>query len=163
VHAARRQAGDHVEVVHSFLAEKAQGTQEQDLDVVAFGAVAVTYGVTALQRGSLLGEVVALVAAYVALYVALGLMPTFAELARGADPVEALRNGLGWLVRHPTPALAMGLVTVAVLALTVLLTIAFVVAFAGVAFSVQLTVIDAVEERSPRGSAAAVVADATDT
>jgi hypothetical protein len=57
----------------------------------------------------------------------------------------------------------MGLVTVAVLALTVLLTIAFVVAFAGVAFSVQLTVIDAVEERSPRGSAAAVVADATDT
>lgn len=119
---------------------------------VAFGAVAVTYGVAALERGSLLGEVVALVAAYAALYVSLALMPTFAKLAGGEDAVTALRYGLGWLVRHPTPALAMGLVTLVVLSVTVLLTIAFVLMFSGLAFSIQLAIIDEVEERSSRTS-----------
>lgn len=117
----------------------------------AFGAVAVIYGVTALERGSIAGEALALVAAYVALYVGLALIPTYAALAHGDDPVDSLRYGLGWLVRHPTPALAMGLVTLVVLSLTALLTIAFIVAFAGVAFSIQLAVVDAVDN-GPRST-----------
>lgn len=112
---------------------------------VAFGAVALVYGVTALERGSILGEAIALVAGYAALYLALALIPTFDGLARGDDPVAAFRFGLTWLARHPTPALTMGLVTVVVLALTALLTIGFVLLFAGVAFSVQLAILDAVE------------------
>jgi hypothetical protein len=115
---------------------------------VAFAAVAITYGMAALERGSLPGEAVALVAAYTALYIGLSLIPTFSSLARGDGPVDALRYGLSWLVRHPTSALAMGLVTLVVLALTALLTIAFALAFAGVAFSLQLAVVDTVDERS---------------
>jgi len=115
---------------------------------VAFGAVAVTYGVTALQRESLPGEVIALIAAYVGLYSALALMPAFDRLARGDDAVDAARFGLSWLVHHPTPALAMGLLTVAILALAALLTIGFVILFAGVAFSLQVAVIEIVEEQS---------------
>lgn len=120
---------------------------------VAFAVVALLYGGTAVAHESLPGEAVALVASYVALYVALALMPAFAVLARGSGPVTALRYGLRWLVRHPTPALAMGLVTLVVLALTVLLTVAFAVAFAGLAFSFQLTVVDTVDEQ-PRRTAA---------
>ena len=121
---------------------------------VTFGAVSAAYGITAFQRGSLLGEAIALVAAYIALYVALALVPTFVRLARGEGPVSALRYGLRWLVRHPTPALAMGLVTFAVLAVTALLTVAFVLVFAGLAFSIQIAVVDTLEERSLRTTTA---------
>ncbi|WP_254279737.1 DUF624 domain-containing protein [Haloarcula marina] len=116
---------------------------------VAFGAVAVTYGVTALRTGSLAGEVVALVAAYVALYVALALVPTYVELARGSDPVAAFRYGVGWLARHPTPALATGLLSLVVLAVTAVLTVAFVLLFAGVAFTLQVAVVETVDDRPP--------------
>ncbi|WP_160135392.1 hypothetical protein [Halococcus salsus] len=119
---------------------------------VALGAVAVTYATAALERGSVLGEGIALVAAYAAVYVSLALMPTFAKLAGSEDAVDALRYGLKWLIRHPTPALAMGLMTLVVLSVTVLLTIAFVLVFPGLAFSIQLTIIDEVEEHSSRTS-----------
>ncbi|QIO21661.1 DUF624 domain-containing protein [Haloarcula sp. JP-L23] len=122
---------------------------------VAFGAVAVTYGVTALREGSLAGEVAALVAAYVALYVALALIPTYVELARGSDPVAAFRYGVGWLARHPTPALATGLLTLVVLAVTAVLTVAFVLLFAGVAFSLQVAVVETVDDRTNETSVAA--------
>ncbi|MDS0223517.1 hypothetical protein NDI54_19435 [Haloarcula sp. S1AR25-5A] len=115
---------------------------------VVFGAVAVTYGVTSLQRGSIPGEIIALIAAYVATYSALALMPTFDRLARGDGVIDAARFGLGWLVHHPTPALAMGLLTVTLLALAALLTIAFVVLFAGVVFSLQVAIIEVVEAQS---------------
>lgn len=126
---------------------------------VAFGAVAATYGIAALERGSLLGEGIALVAAYAALYVSLALMPTFAKLAEGEDAVAALRYGLGWLVRHPTPALATGLVTLVVLSVTVLLTIAFVLVFPGLAFSIQLAIVDEIEEYSSRASSVDVTSN----
>jgi len=119
---------------------------------VAFGFVAATYGVTALQQGSLIAEAVALVAAYVALYLALALMPTYVKLARGEDPITALRFGIGWLVKHPTPALTMGLLTVIIFALTAVLTIAFVLLFAGIAFSLQVSIVESVEAQTPLSS-----------
>ncbi|SFR64570.1 hypothetical protein [Halogeometricum limi] len=125
---------------------------------VVFGAIAVAYGLTALERGSVAGEVVALVAGYVALYVALALIPTYVALADGDDPVDAFGYGVRWLVRHPTAALAMGLLTVAILAVTVLLTVAFALTFAGVAFSLQISVVEAVNGRERGTAAPSVVA-----
>ena len=113
---------------------------------VVFGAVAVTYGLTALRQGSLAGEVVALVAGYAALYVALALIPTFVALSEGTEPVAALRYGVGWLARHPTAALSMGLLTVAVLAVCLLLTVGFALLFAGLAFSLHVAVVEAVDD-----------------
>lgn len=115
---------------------------------IAFGAVAVAYGTTAFAQESLVGEGIALVAAYVALYVTLALVPTFTALARGIDPVRAFRYGLGWLANHPTPALAVGLLTLVVLGLTVLLTVAFVLVFAGLAFSLHVGVVETVERQA---------------
>jgi hypothetical protein len=115
---------------------------------VAFGSVAAVYGVSALERESLAGEAVALVAAYVALYAVLAAVPTFAALARGEGPVRAVRYGVGWLAAHPTPALATGLLTLVVSTVTVLLSVAFPLTFAGVAFSLQVAVVETVDRRT---------------
>lgn len=125
---------------------------------VIFGVVAATYGATALQQGSLVGEAIALVAAYIALYLALALVPTFVALAQETEPVDAFRYGIRWLVSHPTPALAMGLLSLVVLVLTLLLTIAFVLIFAGVAFSLQIAVVETVDSQTAEASASRTVA-----
>ena len=122
-----------------------------------FGAIAVLYGTTALARGSLAGELVALVAAYIAVYAVLTLMPIFTALARGEEPLDALRYGVDWLSAHPTPALATALLTLVVLAVSVLLTIGFVLLFAGVAFSLQIAVVETVEERTGDAVPAGIV------
>jgi hypothetical protein len=108
---------------------------------VAFGAVSVTYGLQALRTQSLLAEALALSAGYGALYVALLLMPTFVALARGASDVAAVKAGIRWTARHPTPALTTGLLTLVVLVASVLLMVAFVLLFAGVAFSFQVAMV----------------------
>ena len=123
-----------------------------------FGSIAVLYATTALTRESLAGELVALVAAYVAVYAVLALVPTFAALARGEEPYEAVRFGVRWLSAHPTPALATALLTLVVLAVSVLLTIGFVLLFAGVAFSLQVAVVESVEERTGDAAQAGTVA-----
>ncbi|MFC6976011.1 hypothetical protein ACFQL1_17045 [Halomicroarcula sp. GCM10025709] len=115
---------------------------------VVFAVVAGTYGLTAIQQQSLLGEAIALLAAYIALYLALALIPTYVALARGADPVDAFRYGIGWLVSHPTPALSMGLLSVLLLLLTALLTVGFVLLFAGFAFSLQVAVVETVDSKT---------------
>lgn len=127
---------------------------------VVFAGIAVLYGATALSEGSLLGEVVALVAAYVALYVLLALVPTFVALSTGTEPVESFRYGVGWLRDHPTPALTTGLLTVVLLAVSVLLTIAFVLLFAGVAASLHVAVVETVDDRTAASDAPATAASA---
>lgn len=117
---------------------------------VAFGLVTVAYGTASLNRASLAGEAIALVALYIALYAALTLMPTFTALARGADPVDALGFGLGWLRAHPGPALAMGLLSLLVLVVTLLLTIAFPLLFASLVFSLQVAIVETVDGRAAR-------------
>lgn len=119
---------------------------------VAFGIVAAVYGSAALEQSSLVGEVVALVALYLALYVALVLIPTYTALARGTDPIDALRFGHRWLVKHPTAALALGLLTLVVLLVTALLTVGFILLFAGTAFSLQVAVVETVNDCSARTS-----------
>ncbi|QZP36936.1 DUF624 domain-containing protein [Halobaculum magnesiiphilum] len=108
---------------------------------VAFTAIATMYGVQALEQGALFGEVVALVSGYIALYVGLVLIPTFDEMASGTMPVTAIRRGVRWVSTHPTAALATALLTTALLALTVLLTVAFVLLFAGVTASLHVLLI----------------------
>ncbi len=130
---------------------------------VAFGAVAVTYGVTALREGSLVGEGAALLTGYTALYVALALVPTFVRLAHGDSPIEALRFGLGWLVRHPTPALTTGILSIVLFALLALLTVAFVLLFAGSTFALQITVVEAVAGQSRQSPSTTPVREPADT
>lgn len=119
---------------------------------VAFVVVAVLYGIPALAQESLLGEGIALVAAYIAVYTALVAVPTYVAMARGTPPVAAVRQGVHWVGAHPTAALATGLLTVTVLALAVLLTIGFVLLFAGLAFSIHVAVVDELDAVSADGT-----------
>lgn len=119
---------------------------------VVFAMVAFLYGVPALAQESLVGEVVALMAAYIAIYTALVAVPTYTAMARGTPPVAAVRQGIRWVGAHPTAALTTGLLTVVVLALTVLLTIGFVLLFAGLAFSIHITVVEELDMVSTDGT-----------
>ncbi|WP_254547098.1 hypothetical protein [Halomarina pelagica] len=112
---------------------------------VAFGVVAGVYGVRSLQTGTLVGEIIALVAGYVAIYAVLALIPTFVAMASGTEAVAALRYGVGWLATHPTAALATGLLTVIVLASTLLLTVAFPLLFAAISFSLHISIVESLE------------------
>jgi hypothetical protein len=69
-------------------------------------------------------------------------------MARETDAVSAFRYGIRWLVDHPTPALAMGLLSILLLALTAVLTIGFVLLFAGLTFSLQITVVETVDRQT---------------
>lgn len=113
---------------------------------VVFGAIAVSYALGSIQTGSLLGEILALSAGYAAMYLSLVLMPAFFAMARGRSDVEALKFGVAWTASHPTAALATGLLTLVVMVVTALLTIGFVLLFAGVAFSLQIAVIELTSE-----------------
>jgi hypothetical protein len=115
---------------------------------VVFGVVSVLYGIPALSRGILLGEVIALIAGYIAMYTVLVLIPTFSAMAMGVSPVSALRYGIRWVAAHPTAVLSMALLTVVTLVVTVLLMVAFVLLFAGIAFSLHVIVTDEFEARS---------------
>jgi hypothetical protein len=83
----------------------------------------------------------ALVTFYVGLYLSLVMIPTFVALAHGRPGVDALRAGVGWVGANPTLAMLTGLGTLAVLVVTSLLLVAFVLLFAGVAFSLQIRLV----------------------
>lgn len=108
---------------------------------LVFGVLAVNYGIESLQSASLLGEVFALAAAYVAVYLVLVLMPAFLAMAQGHSDIDALKQGMRWVATHPTAALTMGLLTLVTLAISILLTIGFVLLFAGVAFALQIEIL----------------------
>lgn len=96
---------------------------------------AMADGVTPLRLGG------AVATFYAGLYLSLVLMPTFVALAEGRPGAEALRAGVGWVADKPTIAMLTGLVTLAVFLVTSVLTVAFVLLFAGVAFSFQVRMV----------------------
>jgi hypothetical protein len=120
---------------------------------VAFGGLSVLYGNQALAQGSLIGEIIALIAGYITLYVGLVLIPTFSALASGVPPVTAFRHGVRWVAAHPTAILASALLTVVILAVTVLLMVAFVLLFAGVAFSLHIVITNEFDQQSAEKTA----------
>lgn len=123
-----------------------------------FLAIAGLYFQAYRQDGTTLAAVVFFVALYIALYGFLILIPTFTGLANRKAPSDAIRDGIGWVSTYPTLALLAGLITVMIATVTLLLTIAFVLAFAGIAFSFQFKMVTAteeIEERSDTQSATA--------
>lgn len=110
-----------------------------------FALITVLYGVPAITQQSLLGEGIALVAAYIAIYTSLVAIPTYVAMASGVSPVTAVRQGVQWVSSHPTAALTTGLFTIVVFTLTVLLTIGFILTFAGISLSIHVAVVDEFE------------------
>lgn len=98
-------------------------------------AYSLTDGVTPLRVGGTLATF------YVGLYLALVMVPTFVALARGRSGADALRAGVSWVAAKPTLAMLTGMVTLAVFVVTALLTVGFLLMFAGVAFSFQVRVV----------------------
>lgn len=120
---------------------------------VAFGGISVLYGIQALTHGAIIGEIIALIAGYITLYLGLVLIPTFSALASGVPPVTAFRHGVRWVGAHPTAILASALLTVVILAATILLMVAFVLLFAGVTFSLHIVITDEFDQQSAEKTA----------
>lgn len=69
---------------------------------------------------------------YAGTYLAVVLVPTFIEIARGCDVVPALREGYLWTANNPAVAVHLVVVTIVVTVAGALLSIGFVLLFAGV-------------------------------
>lgn len=109
---------------------------------VAIGAMTAVYAVTYASTGRVLAGVLALAGTYATAYVWLVLVPTFVGLARGQDAATAVTQGYLWTARHAVEAVALGVVTVAFLALSALLTVAVVLVFAGATFALHVEFIE---------------------
>lgn len=96
--------------------------------------------------GTAFAAVVFFVALYIALYGFLVLIPTFTGLANREHPPDAIRSGIRWVGAHPTLALLAGVITVMIATVTLLLTVAFVLIFAGLAFSFQFKMVTVTNE-----------------
>jgi hypothetical protein len=71
----------------------------------------------------------------------------FNAMAANVPPVTALRRGVRWVSKYPTAALATMLVTIVLLALSIVLAIASVLVFAGITISVYIAVIEAFDSQ----------------
>lgn len=114
---------------------------------LVFAAIAALYVRQYLTTRSIAALALGVVTTYAAAYAALVIVPTFVGLATGDDLEPALRTAIRWTGRNATAATMMGLGTVVVFVVTGLLTVAFVVVFAGVAFSFHLeTLLEPVDD-----------------
>ena len=114
---------------------------------LAFGVIAALYAQRYIATRSVVALALGVVASYAAGYVALVLIPTFAGLATGDELEPALRTAVRWTGQNAMAAVMMGMGTILLFAVTGLLTIAFVVVFAGVTFSFHLeTLLETPEE-----------------
>lgn len=96
--------------------------------------------------GEPLSAVSFFVALYIALYGFLIMMPTFVRLTEGDPAAKALKRGIKWVAAHPTLSLLAGVITVLIAVVTIVLTVAFVLIFAGAAFSYQIELVTATED-----------------
>lgn len=104
-----------------------------------FGFISAFY-LTRPDRGIVV-YALGILAGYITIYLILVLMPTFVELAQGEDVIDALRTGAAWVSRHPGLALSLGTISLFVFVVSLGLTIAFPLLFAGIAFSIQTEVV----------------------
>lgn len=110
------------------------------------GAIAALYAQQYLATRSTPALVLGVVTTNAAAYAALTLIPTFAGLATGADLESSLGTAVRWTARNGVAAVMMGMTTLLLFVVTALLTIAFVLVFAGVTFSFHLeTVLESPE------------------
>ncbi|SDN22522.1 Protein of unknown function, DUF624 [Halogranum gelatinilyticum] len=79
---------------------------------------------------------------YVGVYLSLVLVPTFVGLSQGQSGKDALRFGVQWVASNPTSSMTMGVLTLALLLTTTVFTVAFVLVYAGFAFSMQVRLVE---------------------
>lgn len=96
-------------------------------------AIAASYAGAYLATGALASGLLALASVNAAAYAALVSIPTLLGLAQGDAVADAVTDGYVWTARHAVGAVALGVVTAALLAAASVLTVAVVVLFAGVA------------------------------
>lgn len=80
-------------------------------------------------------SIIAVVGLYIAGYLVVTLIPAFIAMADGDAPATALKRAYVWTATDPTAALSLALVTAVIFVVTALLTVGFVLLFAGVTFS----------------------------
>ena len=97
---------------------------------VAFCGIGALYIVAPPQPG-LLSSILGVGALYGGIYLAVVLVPTFYGMARGAEPLAALRSGYVATAGDPRTAVRLVAVTATLFAVSAVLTIALVVIFPG--------------------------------
>ena len=113
-------------------------------------AIAANYALAYLVTATVPAGLLALCCGYAGLYATLVSMPTLLGLAAGKPVTTALRDGIVWTARHAVGAVALGVVTAALLILTSLLTVAVALLFAGIAFALHVEFISSVNEAETR-------------
>ncbi|MFP9060683.1 hypothetical protein ACLI4R_09140 [Natrialbaceae archaeon A-chndr2] len=103
-----------------------------------FLAIGVLYGLTG---SGTLAIIVAVGGLYFGTYTGLTLIPTFIAMARGDSPGSALKQGYLWGATHPTHLIHLAVVTFIVLVTTAMLTIGFVLLFAGIATAYHIELV----------------------
>ncbi|SDK54290.1 DUF624 domain-containing protein [Natronorubrum texcoconense] len=119
---------------------------------LALLAIAANYALAYLVSGTVLAGLFALCCAYAGLYAWLVSMPTLLGLAEDKTVGTALKDGLLWTARHAVGAVALGVVTGALLVVTSLLTVAVALLFAGIAFALHVEFISSVAEQEAQGT-----------
>jgi len=108
--------------------------------------ISVHYALAYLTTGAVVAGALAVAGTYVALYAMLVLVPTFVGLARGEDVTRALWDGYRWTARNAVETMVLGTVTVALLAITSLGTVAAVLLFAGVACAFHVEFLTGIDD-----------------
>lgn len=125
-------------------------------------AVAGNYALAYLASGTVAAGLLALGSVYAGLYAWLVSIPTLLGLAEGKSPIAALRAGYLWTARHAVGAVALGTVTVVLLALTSVLTVAAALLFAGVAFTLHVEFVASVSGTDGRSREVSVTGEPID-
>ncbi|QLC34814.1 DUF624 domain-containing protein (plasmid) [Halarchaeum sp. CBA1220] len=106
-----------------------------------FLGISVLYARQYVVSRSALTLALAVVTTYVAAYTWLLLVPTFVGLATGGDLEPELRSAVRWTGQNAVSAVMVAMGTLLVAIVTGLLTVAFALVFAGIAFSFHLEVL----------------------
>ncbi|WP_247004440.1 hypothetical protein [Halosolutus gelatinilyticus] len=108
--------------------------------------VAVNYALAYLASGTVPAGLLALGCTYAGLYAGLVSIPTLLGLAEGKSAFAAFADGYRWTARHAVGAVALGVVTVVLFAVTSVLTVAVALLFAGVAFALHVDFVTSLSE-----------------
>lgn len=109
---------------------------------VAFWGVSVFYAVQYSVTAESITLVLFLAAFYIGLYLAMLSIPAFVALAHGEPGYDAISFGRSWLGQHTTLALMTVVLTGVLAVVSLLLTVAFPVLFAGIAAAFHVEAVD---------------------
>lgn len=108
---------------------------------LAFVGVGGAYAVEYVTTGAVAVAVVSAVALLAGLQLVLALIPTFIALATDSDVPTAIREGYLWTVSDPIAAVGISMITVSLATVSLLFTVAFVLAFGGLTACLHVEVV----------------------